>query len=106
MWMLLRVSIPIDPASAGAKAGTLGSTVEKSWPISRKPAYFFADDNGNRSGTIVFDMKDTSESPAISEPLVLAFNAKVSVRPIVNPLDFAKAVQRLARPSSNTQSKS
>jgi len=36
-------------------------------------------------------MKDASEIPAVAEPWFLAFNAKVSFRPIMNPQDLAKA---------------
>ena len=92
MRMLLRVSIPVEAGNAAAKAGTLGSTVEQI-VANLKPAaaYFFADDSGHRSGSIVFDMKDTSEIPAVVEPWFLAFNAKVSLRPIMNPQDLAKA---------------
>ena len=49
-------------------------------------------------------MKDSSEIPTISEPWFLAFNAKVSFRPIMNPEDLAKggpsigkAVQQYAK---------
>jgi hypothetical protein len=92
MRMLLRVSIPVEAGNTAAKAGTLGSTVEKILAdLKPEAAYFFADDNGQRSGSIVFDMKDTSEIPAIAEPWFLAFNAKVSFRPIMNPQDLAKA---------------
>jgi len=92
MRMLLRVSIPVDAGNAAAKAGTLGSTIEQILAdLKPEAAYFFADDNGNRSGSIVFDMRDTSEIPAVAEPWFLAFNAKVSLRPIMNPQDLAKA---------------
>jgi hypothetical protein len=92
MRMLLRVSIPVEAGNAAAKAGTLGSTVEQILAdLKPEAAYFFADDNGQRSGSIVFDMKDTSEIPAVAEPWFLAFNAKVSIRPIMNPQDLAKA---------------
>jgi hypothetical protein len=92
MRMLLRVSIPVEAGNAAAKAGTLGSTVENILAdLKPEAAYFFADDNGQRSGSIVFDMKDTSEIPAIAEPWFLAFNARVSFRPIMNPQDLAKA---------------
>jgi len=92
MRMLLRVSIPVEAGNAAAKAGTLGSTVEKILQdLKPEAAYFFADDNGQRSASIVFDMKDTSEIPAIAEPWFHAFNAKLSFRPIMNPQDLAKA---------------
>ena len=83
MRMLLRVSIPVQAGNAAAKAGTLGSRIEGILAdLKPEAAYFLADDSGNRSGSIVFDMKDTSQIPAIAEPRFLAFNAKVSLRPV------------------------
>src|SRR5205085_7982636 len=88
----LRESNPIEAGNAAAKAGTLGSTVEKILAdLKPEAAYFFADDDGQRSGSIVFDMKDSSQIPAVAEPWFVAFNAKVSFRPIMNPQDLAKA---------------
>jgi hypothetical protein len=90
--MLLRVSIPVDTGNAAVKAGTLGTTIDKILAdLKPEAAYFLADDNGNRSGSIVFDMKDTSQIPAIAEPWFLAFNAKVSLRPVMSPQDLAAA---------------
>jgi len=98
MRMLIRVSIPVETGNAAAKAGTLGSTVEKILAdLKPEAAYFFADDNGNRSGSIVFDMKDSSQIPAVSEPWFLAFNAKVSFRPVMNPQDLATAGSSIAK---------
>src|SRR5712671_6724884 len=92
MRMLLRVSIPVEAGNAAARAGTLGPTIEKILAdLKPEAAYFFADDSGQRSGSIVFDMKDSSEIPSIAEPWFLAFNAKVSLRPVMNPQDLAKA---------------
>jgi len=92
MRMLLRVSIPVEEGNAAVKAGTLGPTIERIVAdLKPEAAYFFADDNGNRSGSIVFDMKDSSQIPAIAEPWFLAFNAKVYFRPVMNPQDLATA---------------
>src|SRR5215469_5389957 len=91
MRMLLRISIPVEAGNAVAKAGTMGPTIEKILAdLKPEAAYFFADDNGNRSGSIVFDMTDTSQIPAIAEPWFFAFNAKVSFRPVMDPQDLAK----------------
>jgi hypothetical protein len=91
MRMLLRVSIPVEAGNVAAKAGTLGSTIEKILAdLKPEAVYFFADDDGQRSGSIVFDMQDTSQIPALAEPWFLAFNAKLSFRPVMNPQDLAK----------------
>jgi hypothetical protein len=92
MRMLLRVSIPVEAGNAAAKAGTLGSTMEKILAdLKPEAVYFFADDEGNRTGSIVFDLQDASQIPAVAEPWFLAFNAKVSLRPVMTPQDLAKA---------------
>jgi hypothetical protein len=97
MRTLLRVSIPVEAGNAAAKAGTLGTMVEKILAdLKPEAAYFFADDNGNRSGSIVFDLKDPSQIPAVAEPWFLAFNARVSFRPIMNPQDLAAAGPAIA----------
>jgi hypothetical protein len=90
--MLMRVSIPVETGNAAAKAGTLGSTIERILnDLKPEAVYFYADDHGQRSGSIIFDMKDSSEIPAFAEPWFFAFNAKVSFRPIMNLQDLAKA---------------
>ena len=98
MRMLLRVSIPADTGNAAAKAGTLASTIEKILAdLKPEAAYFFADDDGQRSASIVFDMKDSSQIPAAAEPWFLAFNAKVSFRPIMSTQDLAKGASGIAK---------
>jgi len=90
--MLLRVSIPVEAGNAAAKDGSLGSTIERILAdLKPEASYFYADDDGHRAGSIVFDMKDPSQIPAVAEPWFLALNAKVSLRPIMNPQDLAKA---------------
>ena len=92
MRMLLRVSIPVAEGNAAIKAGTLGSTIERILAeLKPEAAYFFTDDQGNRTGSIVFDMKDASQMPAIAEPWFLTFNAHVSFRPVMSPADLAAA---------------
>jgi hypothetical protein len=98
MRMLLRVSIPAETGNAAAKAGTLGSTIERIVAdLKPEAAYFFADDAGQRSGAFVFDMKDSSQIPAIAEPWFLAFNAKISLRPVMNPQDLAAGGSSIAK---------
>lgn len=75
-----------------AKAGTMGSTIEGILAdLKPEASYFYSDDSGRRSGAIIFDLKDASRIPAVAEPWFLAFNARVSMRPIMEPQDLAKA---------------
>jgi len=98
MRMLLRVSIPVETGNAAAKAGTLGSTIERILAdLKPEAVYFLADDDGQRSGSIVFDMKDASQIPAVAEPWFHAFNAQISLRPVMNPQDLAAAGPSIAQ---------
>jgi len=97
MRMSLRVSIPAETGNAAAKAGTLGSTIERILAdLKPEAAYFYADDGGRRAGSIVFDLKDSSQIPAVAEPWFLAFNATLSLRPVMNPQDLASTQPSIA----------
>lgn len=92
MRMLLSVSIPVEAGNTAIKAGKLGSTIERIVSdLNPEAAYFYADDNGQRTGSIIFELQDPSEIPAIAEPWFLAFNAKITLRPVMNFQDLGKA---------------
>ncbi|HVA94770.1 MAG TPA: hypothetical protein VNI36_07695 [Candidatus Dormibacteraeota bacterium] len=91
MRMLLKVTIPAETGNAAVRNGSLGSTIKSILDGLKPEAAYFAEDNGERTGYIFFDMKEASQLPAIAEPFFLAFNAKITVRPAMTLQDLATA---------------
>jgi hypothetical protein len=91
MRCLLKVTIPVETGNAAISNGSLPKTMESILGELKPEAAYFAEDSGQRTGFIFFDLKEPSQIPAVAEPWFLAFNAKVEFRPAMNLEDLKKA---------------
>jgi hypothetical protein len=101
MRMIMTVSIPVEAGNAAVRNGTLGSTIQRILADLKPEAAYFAEDDGMRTGFIFFDMKDSSQLPALAEPWFLAFNARLSVRPAMNAQDLTAGMPGMTRAVEN-----
>ncbi len=101
MRCLLKVSIPVESGNEAAKNGTLAHTIESILAEMRPESAYFAEDNGKRTGFIFFDLKDTSQIPAIAEPWFLTLDAHVEIHPAMNLEDLKKAAPGIERAVKN-----
>ena len=88
MRMLMKVTIPGAEGNAAIINGSLGSTIGSILADLKPESVYFLEENGARTGIIVFNLENTSQIPAIAEPWFLAFNAKVELHPTMTMEDL------------------
>jgi len=101
MRCLLKVQIPVEAGNATISDGSLPTTIESILADLKPEAAYFAEENGKRTGFIFFDLKDTSQIPAVAEPWFLAFNAHLEFHPAMNLDDLKKAAPGIERAVKN-----
>jgi hypothetical protein len=85
---MLKVSIPVEQGNTAFTDGSLPKTIESIVADCKPEAGYFTAESGKRTRFLFFDLKDTSQIPAIAEPWFLAFNAEVQMYPAMNMDDL------------------
>lgn len=91
MRMLLHFQFPIEPFNSAVRDGTVGAKLEQIVEAIRPEAIWFTEHNGCRGGTAVVNLEDSSQVPAVAEPLFLTFGAKMELRIAMTPEELARA---------------
>ena len=91
MRMLMHVRFPLEPFNSAVRDGTAGEKIQRILESVKPEAVYFTEQNGHRGGTLVVNLKDPSEIPALAEPWFLTFNAEVEFRNAMTPEDLARS---------------
>jgi hypothetical protein len=89
--MLVHVEFPLEPFNAMVRNGTAGQKIQKILETIKPEAAYFTEFDGKRGGTLVVNVNNASDVPALAEPFFLTFNAEIRVRIAMTPEDLGKA---------------
>jgi hypothetical protein len=91
MRMLMKVRLPVETANEFAANGTLGRTIGSIVKQTKPLFAFFGEEDGMRTGFLVVELEGMHKIPQVCEPWFLAFNAKISLVPVMTTDDLEKA---------------
>ncbi len=96
MRMMLKVQIDTEAGSQAIASGDLPQVMQETLGRLQPEAAYFGPEDGVRTAFFVFDLKDPSELPALSEPLFSRFKANLKMFPVMNQEDLQRGLQQLS----------
>ncbi len=92
MRTLMKISMPVGSGAPNVKDGTIGRILGETTNRLHPEAAYFYPEHGHRTAIMVFDLKNPSELPIITEPLFTELNATVEMYPVMNADDLKKGL--------------
>lgn len=93
MRTLLKVTMDVSASNKAIKDGTMPKLLESTMGKLKPEASYFFPSNGKRCCMMIFDLKDSSDMPAVVEPFFLEMNAEVEITPVMNAGDLQKGLE-------------
>lgn len=95
MRMMLKAKLDTVAASDSIESGRMPKVMQQTLEQLRPEAAYFGPEDGQRTAFFVFEMEDSSQLPAISEPMFREFNARIEVFPVMNRDDLESGLSQL-----------
>ena len=92
MRMLMKARMPVEIGNELAVKGKLGQTIGAIVKQTKPECAYFGEEDGMRTAFLVVEIEGMHKIPALCEPWFLAFNANISLVPVMTADDIAKAV--------------
>ena len=95
MRTLLKVEFDTEASNKARTDGRMDAVMQETFERLQPEAAYFTPTDGVRTCYFVFDLKDPSDIPVISEPLFQTFDARVTYSPVMNQEDLQKGLSQL-----------
>jgi hypothetical protein len=82
--MMMRVRVDTESGNAAVKSGKLGKVIGDFMAKAKPEAAYFTVDEGQRTAFFFFDMKESSQMPALGEDLFMSLGAELHLSPVMN----------------------
>ena len=92
---MMKVQIDTEAGSRAIADGSLPQLMQEMLEQLQPEAAYFGPEDGIRTAFIVFDLKDPSQLPAITEPLFSNLKATVEMFPVMDRDDLQKGLEQL-----------
>ena len=96
MRMMMKVQMDTEAGSKAVADGSLPQLMQEMMGRLEPEAAYFGPEDGMRTAFIVFDMKDPSQLPALSEPFFSKLKANIKYFPVMDREALQKGLQQIA----------
>jgi hypothetical protein len=94
MRTLLKVTLPPGTGNETDRPEEMPRFLDAMMKELKPEAAYFYPENGRRTSLIIFDLKETSQMPAISERLTRKLGAEVLFSPVMNFEELKKGLEQ------------
>ena len=98
MRTLMKIKIDTEAGTRAIQEGSIGPLMQETLGALQPEAAYFGPEDGIRTAFIVFDLKDPSQLPPLTEPLFRQLKATIEMFPVMNQEDLQKGLQQLGGP--------
>ncbi|MGI9082412.1 MAG: hypothetical protein ACR2FZ_09045 [Thermoleophilaceae bacterium] len=95
MRTLLKVQMETEAANEAISQGQMPGIMQQTTERLQPEAAYFSPADGVRTAYFVFDLKDPSDIPVISEPLFQTLRARLTFTPVMNQEDLQKGLSQI-----------
>jgi hypothetical protein len=96
MRMMMKMQLDTEAGSRAIADGSLPQLMQETLGRLEPEAAYFGPEDGIRTAFIVFDLKDPSELPALTEPLFSKLKANIQMFPVMDREDLQKGLGRIS----------